>query len=115
MLQIGELAFERELAFGVGSPEVVEEFPPKNSAENLHGEEELFSRGDPPLAVGREPIPCKKAADVDNNGNIEGVTDAVFLLRYLFLDEQAPDEPLRSCGIDQTPDELTCDSFPACP
>jgi hypothetical protein len=62
-----------------------------------------------------EPIPCKKAADVDNNGKIEGVTDAIFLLRYIFLDEQAPDEPLRGCGIDQIPDELTCDSFPACP
>jgi hypothetical protein len=61
-----------------------------------------------------EPIPCLKAADVINDGKL-GIPDVIFLLSYLFLNSQAPDEPLRSCGIDQTPDELTCDSFPACP
>jgi len=61
------------------------------------------------------PIPCRKAVDVDDDGNGPGITDAIFLLRHLFLDEEPPAAPFPTCGIDAaSPDALTCDAFPPC-
>ena len=53
-------------------------------------------------------------SDADDDGAVE-ITGAIFLLTYLFLGGTAPAEPLGKCGVDPTPDDLTCVSFPACP
>jgi hypothetical protein len=62
---------------------------------------------------GRKPT-CEKAADANDDGKVD-ISDAVFHLGYLFLGGKAPDEPLGSCGVDPTLDQLTCESFAKCP
>jgi hypothetical protein len=42
------------------------------------------------------------------------ISDAVFLLSYLFVGGEAPNDPLGTCGVDLTPDVLTCESFAGC-
>jgi hypothetical protein len=54
---------------------------------------------------------CEKAADTDDNGVIE-VTDAVYLLSYLFRGEPAPPAPFPDVGQDGTDDSLTCETYP---
>jgi hypothetical protein len=54
-----------------------------------------------------------KAVDANDDGGLD-ISDAIFLLSYLFLGGKAPDEPLASCGTDPIPDELSCQSFSAC-
>ena len=58
-------------------------------------------------------ISCEKAADSNDDGAVD-LSDIVFLLDFLFLGGTALNEPLGSCGVDPTPDELPCDGFPAC-
>ena len=65
------------------------------------------------LFLDMQKIPCQKAADANDDGVVD-ISDAVFLLSYLFLGGKAPNEPLGGCGIDPTPDELTCESFGWC-
>ena len=65
------------------------------------------------LFLGTQPPSCKKAADTNDDAKVD-ISDAVSLLSYLFLGAVAPEEPLKSCGIDPTPDELTCESFAGC-
>jgi hypothetical protein len=60
-----------------------------------------------------EPIPCPKAADPNDDGAVD-LSDVMDLLNYLFLGGPAPREPLASCGVDPTPDGLTCQSFAGC-
>ncbi len=63
---------------------------------------------------GVDKLPCEGAGDANDDGQLD-ISDPVFLLAYLFLGGNAPDDPLGSCGVDPTPDGLTCESFPACP
>ncbi len=56
---------------------------------------------------------CQKAADVDDSGGVN-ITDAVFLLRYLFADGRMPAFPYSECGDDPTPDALSCALSPHC-
>ena len=56
---------------------------------------------------------CVDAADVDDNGQSE-ITDAIYLLTFLFLGGPAPDEPFPTCGPDATTDELACEILPPC-
>ncbi len=65
----------------------------------------LFGRGPEP--------PCLKAADTNDGGAVE-IGDAVGILYYLFAHGQAPAEPFGRCGIDPTPDDVTCDDYPPC-
>ncbi len=61
---------------------------------------------------GPEP-PCIAAADADDGGSVNG-TDAVVILRALFL-AMAPPVPLfEACAPDPTPDRLTCRAYPPC-
>lgn len=58
-------------------------------------------------------VDCQKAGDFDDNGQFD-TTDAVSLLKFLFLGDNAPPAPFGSCGVDATPDDLTCNSYPKC-
>ena len=53
------------------------------------------------------------AADSDDNGVLQ-TTDAVSVLQFLFLGGLPPAAPFESCGTDETQDELTCSSAPPC-
>jgi hypothetical protein len=65
------------------------------------------------LFLGTETATCQKAADTNDDGAVD-VSDAIFLLGYLFLGGISPTEPLGTCGMDPTPDRLTCENFGAC-
>ncbi|MGE4619829.1 MAG: hypothetical protein AAEJ04_08495 [Planctomycetota bacterium] len=62
---------------------------------------------------GAEPS-CLKIGDIDDNGSI-ALGDPIILLSYLFSGGPPPAEPFDSCGIDPNEDDLTCESFDACP
>ena len=53
------------------------------------------------------PTKTKKHRQVD-------LSDGIYLLEFLFLGGKPPPKPYGSCGLDPTPDDLTCDSFPRC-
>ena len=52
---------------------------------------------------------CPGACDTDDDG-VLAVDDAVGLLRFLFARGTPPVTPFQDCGIDPTPDELSCPS-----
>ncbi len=54
-----------------------------------------------------------KSADADDSGAVD-LADAVTILNFLFRRGRLP-EPVASCGVDDTDDELPCDAFAACP
>lgn len=57
---------------------------------------------------------CEDAADINDDGMIEPIVDAVALLQALFVPGATPiSAPGLVCGIDPTTDSLTCDG--ACP
>jgi hypothetical protein len=57
---------------------------------------------------------CQKAVDANDDGAMDA-SDAVFLLGYLFLEGEGPNDPHGTCGMDPTPEDgLTCRSFPSC-
>ena len=58
-------------------------------------------------------LACEKAADVDDSGTLD-ITDAVYLLRFLFLAAPQPPAPYPECGSDNSLDSLSCESFGAC-
>jgi len=51
---------------------------------------------------------CEDTADVDDNGEAE-VTDVIYLLKYLFLENPTPESPFPGCGLD-----VNDDAFPPC-
>lgn len=51
---------------------------------------------------------CDSAGDYSDNGSL-GLEDVVGLLVWLFGGGSAPPQPFPSCGVDPTPDALTCD------
>jgi hypothetical protein len=67
------------------------------------------------LFVGRgdSVVACQKTADVNDDGEVE-IADAIHLLCYLFSGRTEITSPFPACGVDSTPDELTCDYFPPC-
>lgn len=68
----------------------------------------LFSDGDSPQ--------CEKACDLDDSGTVD-LGDAISYLNLLFLTplEIEVPEPSITCGVDTTPDSLTCEAFDICP
>lgn len=42
------------------------------------------------------------------------MSDAVYLLSYLFTGGRPPEEPFAACGLDPTPDRLTCEEYAPC-
>ena len=65
------------------------------------------------LFLGDVAPDCEKSADVNDDGRLD-VSDVLSLLNFLFRGSQAPSEPFRTCGLDPTPDNLTCVDFPGC-
>jgi ELWxxDGT repeat protein len=65
------------------------------------------------LFLGADPPGCLDAADTDDTGHLD-LTDAVYLLVYLFCGGPAPPPPFSNCGVDATADGLGCASSPAC-
>ena len=58
-------------------------------------------------------ISCLDAIDTNDDGEIN-IADAIKLLGYLFSSGSTPAEPFAACGLDQTVDDLDCESFPSC-
>jgi len=56
---------------------------------------------------------CLEAADVNDDGRVD-IADPIALLAYLFAGGVRPPDPFGECGLDPTPDELECESFPPC-
>jgi hypothetical protein len=57
--------------------------------------------------------PCAKAGDTDDGGRLD-LADAVRILSHLFQGGPAPRAPFAACGLDPTPDSLSCAAFPPC-
>ena len=65
--------------------------------------------------VGTFDPPCLDALDFDDSGELD-VTDPIANLTHQFLGGPAPAPPGKdACGVDPIDDELSCDSFAACP
>ena len=76
------------------------------------------------LFVGPPVFPCDVDGDhggghvtlLDGNGDgTVDVSDAIYSLASLFSGGGLPPAPHVDCGIDPTPDSLTCDDFGPCP
>ena len=65
------------------------------------------------LFLGDERPSCLKAADPDDTGTVE-LTGAVYLLEFLFLGGRPLPAPGIDCGLDRTPDKLTCKEYMPC-
>ena len=59
------------------------------------------------LFLGAAPLDCEKSGDADDDGALN-ITDAIYLLRFLFLGGPAPPAPYPEPGPDPTPDSLRC-------
>ena len=55
-----------------------------------------------------EPQRCAKASDVDDDGRLT-ITDPIFFLRHMFFGGLVIPQPSFTCGIDPTPDSLSCE------
>ena len=65
----------------------------------------LFGQGSSPS--------CLDAADTNDDGEVD-IADAIALLAYLFAGGSEPGHPHRACGVDVTPDALTCVEYAPC-
>ena len=69
---------------------------------------------DDSLFLGAPPPPCLDAADADDDSSLT-LNDPILILNTLFgLVPELP-HPFHDCGLEtNTPDRLSCESFPAC-
>jgi hypothetical protein len=65
------------------------------------------------LFLSGESLTCLDSADSDDSGELD-LTDAIYLLDYLFLGGSPPRAPFSECGRDGPGDLLGCESFAAC-
>jgi len=56
-------------------------------------------------------IPCERAADVNDSGSVD-VSDPIYELAFFYQAGPAPAAPYPACGIDPSPDGLSCDNPP---
>ncbi|MEC9477492.1 MAG: hypothetical protein VX764_10680 [Planctomycetota bacterium] len=66
------------------------------------------------LFLNGAPCSCLDACDCNDDGVID-LGDVIFKLSFLFIGGPPPPSPWPQCGIDPTPDNLDCLSFPPCP
>ena len=66
------------------------------------------------LFRGAPAPPCQKSANTDDNELLE-FTDVIYLLNHLFAGGPPPFAPYGFCGVDRSPDEFSCVSYPVCP
>ena len=64
------------------------------------------------LFLAGEPLLCSKAADADDDGRMN-LSDAVRVLLYAFRGKPLA-APSPTCGVDLTPDALSCETFLQC-
>ena len=76
-----------------------------NISDPIYGLNYLFGGG---------PMDCLKAADINDSGDVN-IADIIAALQGIFGTGAPPEAPFAACGIDPTPDPLSCDSFPICP
>ncbi len=57
--------------------------------------------------------PCLQAADTNDDGSVN-LTDAIYLLNFLFTNGPAPATPVAACGPDDTADDLGCEKSAGC-
>ena len=60
------------------------------------------------LFQGNEDLPCREAADVNDDGKID-LSDAVNTFNYLFSGGEDPDAPFPECGT-VSDDSLGCEA-----
>jgi hypothetical protein len=65
------------------------------------------------LFLGGRESGCRHAADTSDTRNTD-LTDAVYLLNFLFLRVPNRGSPFPSCGSNPTVDRLTFESSPPC-
>ena len=77
----------------------------------------VINTGDIVSCVIGGPFICDDAADANDDGvldlGVEG-NDCEYLRVYLYEAGPPPPPPYYECGLDPTPDELDCGSFPLC-
>lgn len=66
------------------------------------------------LFIGEFRPGCYDACDVNDDSLIDS-SDVIFLLNYTFLGGEIPASPFPYCGLDLTPDSLTCNYSLSCP
>lgn len=76
-----------------------------NISDPIFGLEYLFGGG---------PLFCAKALDVNDSGATD-LADIIFTLGAIFGLGGLPGAPFPDCGVDPTPDGLSCDDFAICP
>ncbi|MBI4603495.1 MAG: VCBS repeat-containing protein [Planctomycetes bacterium] len=59
-------------------------------------------------------VPCQDALDADDSSGQLEITDAVYLLQFLFSGGSPPPAPYPDCGLDPTADGVTCYGYPPC-
>ena len=57
---------------------------------------------------------CLDSADANDEGTLD-IADAITILGNLFSGTGSLPAPFETCGVDPTPDDLGCTSFPGCP
>jgi len=57
---------------------------------------------------------CEDANDSNDDGQ-KDISDVVWILYYQFNSGAQPPSPFPNCGVDSTPDPLSCGGSPACP
>jgi hypothetical protein len=65
------------------------------------------------LVIGFAEPGCLSSADSNDDGRLD-ISDVTATLSYLFIGGAKPPPPLGTCGVDPTPDSLTCFSHRAC-
>ena len=96
-------------------------------ASSLHAQDRPFIRGDVNqddtfniadstalllhLFSSSDGLRCEKAADADDSGSIN-ISDAIYGLEFLFGSGAPLPPPSGACGLDPTPDPLTCAESP---
>ncbi len=65
------------------------------------------------LFVTGEALPCEKAADADDDGNLN-ITDGLRILGRLFLGDAPLPVPHPDCGVDPSTDSLDCAGAGSC-
>ena len=64
------------------------------------------------LFAGGPGAPCSDSADANDDGGLT-LTDAIYSLNYLFRGDAAPVAPFPACGVDDTADDLGCQTATA--
>ena len=97
-------------------PDWIELHSPVGESEFIRGDVDgdmQITMNDVMLCMGGPPFLCEDAADVNDDG-VWDPSDCDYLNAYIFSGGPPPPPPFPDCGLDPTPDTLTCIDHP-CP